>query len=183
RARESHGHLFAAAGVPDRITDRDSDDGGDQQGDRGVQQVLTQADQHGVGARVLFRGEQPGDRIEEQVHPANSAATSPPVEALWCLRRRNRAGLRAQGINSRPRKESSASSTIAISTVIAMPVAISAGMPRCRPFMNRYPRDLMPTSTPTVTRLTVLTVTTRRPASSAGPASGRSTAQNLRQGE
>ena len=41
----------------------------------------------------------------------------------------------------------------------------------------------MPTRIPTVTRLTVLTVTTRSPASNAGPASGRSTAQNRRHGE
>ncbi len=43
------------------------------------------------------------------------------------------------------------------------------------------PRLCTPMSEPTVTMLTVLTETTRRPASSTGPASGSSTRQNRAQ--
>ena len=50
------------------------------------------------------------------------------------------------------------------------PVRTSGMIRRWKPSVKRYPRLWIPTSTPTVTKLTVLTVTTRNPASKTGPA-------------
>ena len=55
------------------------------------------------------------------------------------------------------------------------PVITSGIILRWKPSVKRYPRLWIPTKTPTVTKLTVLTATTRNPASNTGPASGNST--------
>ncbi len=63
------------------------------------------------------------------------------------------------------------------------PTMTSSVMPRWNPSVSSEPRPGTPMSAPIVTRLTVLTATTRTPDSSTGIARGRSTRQNTLRGE
>src|SRR5690606_4981337 len=152
------GGLAAPAGVADAVAQRDRDHRGDEQREERVPEVLTDPLGERPAAGPLLGRGQPGPRLTEEPHPA-------PPAVSW-TRRPTRPGRELdQGMSSRPTATRTTSKTSATATVATIPVTISAGIPRCSPSMNSVPRLRMPTSTPTVTRLTVLTATTRSPAS------------------
>ena len=82
----------------------------------------------------------------------------------------------------RPISSSSESAINASTTISTMPVMISVGKSRWNPSVNSSPSPPIPISAPTLTRLMLDTVATRRPAISTGMDNGSSTMANRRNG-
>ena len=117
-----------------------------------------------------------GSRI--QAMPSSSRfMRHPPVRPARPTSRRAAALGRDHGMSRRPISTLAQSRPIASTIVATMPVTISAWMPRWSPSVKRLPRLCTPITAPIVARLTVLTITTRSPESSTGPARGSSTPQ------
>src|SRR5699024_416270 len=173
-------HIPTHPVVADEHPERDGDDRCDPHHDEGDHEVFRQALRDRPGTGPFARIGQPGKGGSQQVHQSTSigrGVRAGRVARVVCL-----VVFRVvdHGSSRRCASTQQASRIRARAMVSTTPVTTSAMIPRWKPSVNRVPRLWMPTTDPTVTRLTVLTTTTRRPAMITGSASGNSTDQNLR---
>src|SRR5579875_1021065 len=155
--------------APARVTgvqaQRQADRRRDEQGLDGVPEVLGKADEEPAAAAPVGAVEQIGEAASERlVHGENQRP------------------LLAHGASRRPPSRSSPSHTSAQKATTTTPRMISVRKLLSSPVVKRVPRPPMPTRAPTVDRLMLETVATRRPPMITGTAAGSSTVSNRRSG-